>query len=44
MASLTAQGRVGKPDDIGKGIAAILSDDLAWADGTRIELSGGMVL
>jgi NAD(P)-dependent dehydrogenase (short-subunit alcohol dehydrogenase family) len=34
-------GRVGLPDDIGRGVAAILSDGFAWANGTRIELSGG---
>ena len=34
-------GRVGLPDDIGRAVAALLSDGLAWANGTRIEVSGG---
>jgi len=37
-------GRVGLPDDIGRGVAAILSDGFGWANGTRIELSGGQNL
>ena len=37
-------GRVGEADDIGAGVAAILSDGFAWANGTRIELSGGQNL
>ena len=37
IASATALGRVGLPDDIGSAVAAILSDGLAWANGTRIE-------
>jgi len=34
-------GRAGLPDDIGGAVAAILSDGFAWANGTRIEVSGG---
>jgi NAD(P)-dependent dehydrogenase (short-subunit alcohol dehydrogenase family) len=37
-------GRVGLPDDIGRGAAAILSNDFGWANGARIELSGGQNL
>lgn len=37
-------GRVGEAEDIGAGVAAILSDGFAWANGTRIELSGGQNL
>lgn len=37
-------GRVGEADDIGGGVAAILSDGFGWANGTRIELSGGQNL
>lgn len=40
----TALGRVGEADDIGAAVAAILSDDLGWANGTRIEVSGGQNL
>jgi NAD(P)-dependent dehydrogenase (short-subunit alcohol dehydrogenase family) len=44
IASLTALGRVGVPDDIGGVIASILSDDNRWVNGQRIEASGGMML
>ena len=44
IASQTALGRVGLPDDIGDAIAALLSDDLAWMTAQRIEVSGGMFL
>ena len=44
IASQTALGRVGMPDDIGDAIAALLSDDLAWMTAQRIEVSGGMFL
>ena len=44
IAGMIPLGRVGLPDDIGGGVAAILSDDFAWANGTRIELSGGQNL
>jgi NAD(P)-dependent dehydrogenase (short-subunit alcohol dehydrogenase family) len=41
IASVTALGRVGLPDDIGAAVAAILSPDSAWITGQRIEVSGG---
>ena len=41
---MIALGRPGEADDIGAGVAAILSDDLGWANGTAIELSGGQRL
>lgn len=44
VASQTALGRVGLPDDIGDAIAALLSDELAWMNAQRIEVSGGMFL
>lgn len=44
VASQTALGRVGLPDDIGDAIAALLSDELAWMTAQRIEVSGGMFL
>ena len=44
IASQTALGRVGQPDDIG-GIVAFLSSEKAhWITGQRIEASGGMFL
>jgi len=40
----TALGRLGEPDDVGKVIAALLSDDWAWVTGEQIEVSGGFEL
>jgi len=44
VASYTALGRAGVPDDIGPMIASLLSDDNRWVTGQRIEVSGGMNL
>jgi len=44
VASVTALGRAGVPDDIGPMIAALLSEDNRWITGQRIEVSGGMFL
>ncbi|MEY4564629.1 MAG: hypothetical protein RLZZ618_3906 [Pseudomonadota bacterium] len=44
LASQTALGRVGLPDDIGGAISALLSDDNRWLNGQRIEVSGGIHL
>ncbi|MGA8709131.1 MAG: SDR family oxidoreductase [Steroidobacteraceae bacterium] len=44
IASLTALGRVGMPDDIGGVIASMLSDETGWINGQRIEISGGVLL
>lgn len=41
IASQTALGRVGMPDDIGGAIASLLSDDNRWVNAQRIEVSGG---
>jgi len=41
IASQTALGRVGKPDDIGSVIVFLCSDDAKWVDGQRIEVTGG---
>lgn len=42
VASVTAMGRPGVPDDIGPAIAALLADDNRWITAQRIEISGGM--
>lgn len=42
VASQTALGRVGQPDDIGGAIAALLSPGSGWVNAQRIEVSGGM--
>ncbi len=44
VASQTALGRVGLPDDIGNAVAMLLSDDSGWITAQRIEASGGMFL
>lgn len=44
VAEATALGRVGQPEDIGRMIASLLSEDNRWINGQRIEVSGGMVL
>lgn len=44
IAGQTALGRVGRPDDIGQVMAALLSDGLGWVNGQRIEASGGIHL
>jgi NAD(P)-dependent dehydrogenase (short-subunit alcohol dehydrogenase family) len=44
IASQTALGRVGLPDDIGGAVAMLLSDEGRWINGQRIEVSGGMFL
>lgn len=44
IASLTALGRVGLPDDIGSVVAFLCSDDAKWVNGQRIEVSGGIFL
>lgn len=42
IASRTPLGRVGLPDDIGSIVSVLLSDDAAWLNGQRIEVSGGI--
>ncbi|MGV7207583.1 SDR family NAD(P)-dependent oxidoreductase [Oxalobacteraceae bacterium A2-2] len=42
VASNTALGRVGQPDDIGAAVALLLDAGSGWINGQRIEASGGM--
>jgi NAD(P)-dependent dehydrogenase (short-subunit alcohol dehydrogenase family) len=42
IASQTPLGRVGKPEDIGGAVAALLMDETGWINGQRIEISGGI--
>jgi NAD(P)-dependent dehydrogenase (short-subunit alcohol dehydrogenase family) len=44
IASQTALGRVGQPDDVGGVIASVLDPSMRWVNGQRIEASGGMFL
>lgn len=41
LASQTALGRVGFPQDIGRVVAFLCTDDAKWINGQRIEISGG---
>lgn len=43
VASRTALGRAGLPEDIGPMIASLLSEDNRWVNAQRIEVSGGMM-
>ncbi|MEM6624305.1 MAG: SDR family oxidoreductase [Pseudomonadota bacterium] len=42
VASNTAMGRAGLPDDIGGAVAALVMGHTSWINGQRIEASGGM--
>lgn len=44
VASQTALGRAGQPEDIGKAVAMLLGDEASWVTGQRLEASGGMFL
>lgn len=44
IASQTALGRVGLPDDIGQAVAMLLAPESGWLTGQRVEFSGGMML
>ena len=44
IASQTALGRVGVPDDIGGVVAFLCSEDARWLNGQRLEASGGIFL
>lgn len=42
LASHTALGRVGGPEDVGPVIAGLLSDEFGWVNAQRIEVAGGI--
>ncbi|HLT07542.1 MAG TPA: SDR family oxidoreductase [Cyclobacteriaceae bacterium] len=44
IASNTALGRAGLPDDIGGVVAFLCSEEAYWINGQRIEVSGGQML
>lgn len=44
IASITALGRVGLPDDIGGVVAFLCTEDAGWINAQRIEVSGGQAL
>jgi NAD(P)-dependent dehydrogenase (short-subunit alcohol dehydrogenase family) len=44
LASQTALGRVGEPDDVANAIVSLLSDDTRWINAQTIEVAGGFVI
>lgn len=44
VASMTALGRVGLPDDVGGAVSSLLLDEARWINGQRIEISGGQMI
>lgn len=44
VASNTALGRVGLPDDIGAVVAFLCTDEARWINAQRIEISGGQMI
>jgi NAD(P)-dependent dehydrogenase (short-subunit alcohol dehydrogenase family) len=44
LASQTALGRVGLPDDIGALAVAMLGEGFRWVNGQRVEAAGGFIL
>jgi NAD(P)-dependent dehydrogenase (short-subunit alcohol dehydrogenase family) len=44
MVERTALGRLGEGDDVGRVIAALLSDEFGWVTGENVEASGGFNL
>lgn len=44
LASQTALGRVGEPEDVGRVIATLLSSEGGWINGQSIEVAGGYVV
>jgi len=44
IASQTALGRVGLPDDVGGAISSLLAGENGWITAQRIEVSGGQML
>jgi 3-oxoacyl-[acyl-carrier protein] reductase len=44
IASLTARGRVGKPEDVAGAVAFLASDDSNFVTGTYIPVDGGFIL
>jgi NAD(P)-dependent dehydrogenase (short-subunit alcohol dehydrogenase family) len=43
VAEGTALGRAGVPEDVGRMIASLLSEDNRWINGERIEVTGGYI-
>lgn len=44
LASQTALGRIGEPEDVGRVIATLVSNEGSWINGQSIEVAGGYVV
>lgn len=44
ISSITALGRVGEAEDVGGAVAFLCTEQAAWINGQRIEVSGGMLV
>lgn len=44
LASQTALGRVGEPDDVGEVVASLLSNENRWINAQLIEVAGGYII
>jgi NAD(P)-dependent dehydrogenase (short-subunit alcohol dehydrogenase family) len=44
LGSQTALGRVGEPEEVGRVIASLLSDENRWVNAQSIEVSGGFLI
>lgn len=44
LASQTALGRVGEPDDVGRVVAGLLGDGCGWVNAQTLEVAGGYII
>jgi NAD(P)-dependent dehydrogenase (short-subunit alcohol dehydrogenase family) len=44
LAAQTALGRVGEPEDVGRVIASLMSEESGWINAQTIEVAGGYVI
>ncbi|WP_240162406.1 SDR family oxidoreductase [Glaciimonas sp. PAMC28666] len=44
MASQTALGRVGEPEEVAKVIVSLLTEDSGWINAQTIEVAGGFAI
>lgn len=44
LASQTALGRVGEPDDVGRVVAGLLGDGYGWVNAQTLEVAGGYII